>query len=470
MPARAPTRDGTFARSRGAYTARRRAATLERQRAAKRDALAVARAVARVATRRDGATRDARGARDDDDDDDDDDDARDGRGATDAARDDDARDARDDEDARDDARDDADVVAQPEWMWDDAPDDFRERWYARARPRGTRCVVVATRGRTTARSARDGTTLRTFQSGLPGGSARTSRGRSGECFCILDCVFAEDERARNETGGRGKEAATANARGAYHVLDVMAWNGAAMYDCDAEFRFFWAHTRLTEECDACEAPNAALGRDFAFVPTPWYECDVDGVSRAYAGDIGTEIDGLLFYHKEAAYENGATPLVLAWRDAKTSAFFTRDEGAATVLSRAGVVLPGDPTAAQIITLTKSSDGRFFVTGDDEPMVIAAVDAVPRASEKVAAPATLEPGRSGRFLVGPSGFDVDVETAHVRSADLHYLGPKPPKRRGVDRADALSKILFNARARTAPLGIDALLSAAAADAPMTDHAR
>jgi snurportin-1 len=54
--------------------------------------------------------------------------------------------------------------------------------------------------------------------------------------------------------------------------------------------------------------------------------------------------------------------------------------------------------------------------------------------------------------------------------LHYLGPKPPKRRGVDRADALSKILFNARARTAPLGIDALLSAAAADAPMTDHAR
>jgi hypothetical protein len=146
MPARAPTRDGKFARSRGAYTARRRAATLERQRAAKRDALAVARAVARVATRRDGATRDARGARDDDDDDDDDDDARDGRGATDAARDDDARDARDDEDARDDARDDADVVAQPEWMWDNAPDDFRERWYARARPRGTRCVVVATRG------------------------------------------------------------------------------------------------------------------------------------------------------------------------------------------------------------------------------------------------------------------------------------------------------------------------------------
>ena len=425
MPSRALT----------AYTARRRAATLERQRRGKRDALALARAVA-ASTERDD-DRDARG------------DARDDRGAA------------------------RDVVTRPEWMWDDAPDDLRAAWLARPRARGTRCVVVARGGRTTARSARDGETLRTFQSGLPGGSARTTRGRREECFCVLDCVFAEDERARRERGGEATATATATGTGtgtgAYHVLDVMAWNGAAMYDCDAEFRFYWAHTRLTEECDACEAPNAALGRDFAFVPTPWYECDVDGVSRAYAGEIGTEIDGLLFYHKEAAYENGATPLVLAWRDAKTSAFFTRDEGAATVLSRAGVVLPGDPTAAQIITLTKSSDGRFFVTGDDEPMVIAAVDAVPRASEKVASPATLEPGRSGRFLVGPSGFDVDVETARVRSADLHYLGPKPPKRRGVDRADALSKILFNARARTAPLGIDALLSAAAADAAMTDHA-
>ena len=425
MPSRALT----------AYTARRRAATLERQRRGKRDALALARAVA-ASTERDD-DRDARG------------DARDDRGAA------------------------RDVVTRPEWMWDDAPDDFRERrGYARRATRAGRGAWWWRRGgRTTARSARDGDDAADVSIGIAGRErADDVEGGRGECFCILDCVFAEDERARNETGGRGKEAATANARGAYHVLDVMAWNGAAMYDCDAEFRFYWAHTRLTEECDACEAPNAALGRDFAFVPTPWYECDVDGVSRAYAGEIGTEIDGLLFYHKEAAYENGATPLVLAWRDAKTSAFFTRDEGAATVLSRAGVVLPGDPTAAQIITLTKSSDGRFFVTGDDEPMVIAAVDAVPRASEKVAAPATLEPGRSGRFLVGPSGFDVDVETAHVRSADLHYLGPKPPKRRGVDRADALSKILFNARARTAPLGIDALLSAAAADAAMTDHAR
>ena len=118
------------------------------------------------------------------------------------------------------------------------------------------------------------------------------------------------------------------------MLDVVAWNGTSMYDCDAEFRFFWAHTRLTQECDACEPPDPSVGREYAFAPTPWYECDADGVRRAYeARDVGDcEVDGLLFYHKEAAYDVGATPLVLLWRDAKTSSvwipvlFITQQHG------------------------------------------------------------------------------------------------------------------------------------------------
>lgn len=91
----------------------------------------------------------------------------------------------------------------------------------------------------------------------------------------------------------------------------------------------------------CEVLNVVLGRDFVFVSTSWYECDVDGVSRAYAGDIGIEIDGLLFYYKEVVYENGVMLFVLVWCDVKMLVFFMCDEGAATVFSRAGVVFSGD---------------------------------------------------------------------------------------------------------------------------------
>lgn len=457
---RAP-RAGCKSASRASLAAqRRRDNALAAQKSRKRDALAMARAVAVAASERtDGASEVACASAGGDDDGW----TRLGGGEGAAER----RAASGTASARDD------VVTQPEWMWDDAPRDLREKWFVKPRPRGSRCLVVAARGRTTARSARDGSTLSTFQSGLPGGSARTTRGRGGDCFCILDCIFTGDERARKEAGNVNAPSSTTPS-GAYHVLDIVAWNGASMYDCDAEFRFFWARTRLVEECDACEAPNPACGRDFSFVPTPWYECNAEGISQAYAESVsrahGVEIDGLLFYHREAAYETGATPLVLLWRDAKTSAFFDRDEGAASVLSRTGVQLPADASRAQIISLTKSMNGLFFITGDNQPIAIAASSAVRPASERVDPPARLECGRQGRFLVGPAGIDVDIDTAVVRSADLLYLGPKPLARskkndapiRSADRADALSKILFNARARTSPLTIERLIEVASSD--------
>lgn len=252
-----------------------------------------------------------------------------------------------------------------------------------------------------------------------------------------------------------------------------------MYECDVEFRFFWAHTRLTQECEACEAPNMAMGRGFAFVATPWFEATAEGLEAAYAGDVGAELDGLIFYHREAAYETGTTPLVLNWRDARTSAFFNRDEGAPGVLERAGVMMPdaASALAAQIVTLAKSNDGAFFITGDDEPVVIAATGAIPSAPRAHGSPLEMPTNRLGRFLVGPNGFDVDAETAVVRSADVRYLGPKPTASHGfrrtpardppsmpvVDRADLLSKILFNARSRVAPLAVERLLQVAADDA-------
>jgi len=387
----------------------------------------------------------------------------------------DANDANDAKDANDVAPSTSGerALTQPEWMWDDVPSDLNSKWLVRARPRGERVLVVSSRGKTTARG-RDGGTFATFQSALPGGSARTMRGRASDCFCILDCVYAVRENVGAEDADAMDVAVANGGRGTYYVLDVMAWNGAAVYDCDAEFRFFWAHTRLTQECEACERLAGSKTNEFSFASTPWYRADADGVRLAYAENIGVERDGLLFYHKEAHYDVGMTPLVLRWRDASTSAFYLRDEGADDVLARAGVVVTESDPPPQVIALKKSIDGAFFVTGDDPAVVIAACDATPRATPSAPSHVDLAPGRVGRFVVGAGGFVADAATGTVRSADIAYLGPKPRvkthHRHGRlsapssgENAEVLSKILFHARARTpAALTIHRLLDVAASN--------
>lgn len=59
------------------------------------------------------------------------------------------------------------------------------------RPEGQRCLVIAARGTTTARS-RSGALLERFASLLPGGGPG-QRSRE-EDFCILDCVYHEQDR------------------------------------------------------------------------------------------------------------------------------------------------------------------------------------------------------------------------------------------------------------------------------------
>lgn len=59
--------------------------------------------------------------------------------------------------------------------------------YVFARPSGKRCFVVSSNGTTVSR-LRNGCLLHRFPSALPNG-ARTSR--SGQSYCILDCIFHE---------------------------------------------------------------------------------------------------------------------------------------------------------------------------------------------------------------------------------------------------------------------------------------
>ena len=54
------------------------------------------------------------------------------------------------------------------------------------------------------------------------------------------------------------------------MQDMMCWKGYALYDCSAEFRQFWLHTKLAE-CGAGAGQGSC--HRYRFLPLPAYACD-----------------------------------------------------------------------------------------------------------------------------------------------------------------------------------------------------
>lgn len=55
-------------------------------------------------------------------------------------------------------------------------------------------------------------------------------------------------------------------------------------------------------------------------PTPYHECDRQGLAHAYSSPVPFIKDGLLFHLKSAHYQLGPTPLVLLWKDASVARY------------------------------------------------------------------------------------------------------------------------------------------------------
>ncbi|KAI8984666.1 hypothetical protein BDF20DRAFT_834156 [Mycotypha africana] len=184
------------------------------------------------------------------------------------------------------------------------PEDFLENWIMVICPKGKRCLVTSGGGVTIARS-RAGFVIKKFQSLLPNGSShaqqlpiffkRTYRSnRRTSDFCILDCVYDK-------------------VHWTFYVLDIMAWNGHPAYDCDTSFRHFWLQNKI--QPNELSKPNGE-NQFYKFkpiipIPTTELSC-VIGDPAAYLKSIqgmSYDIDGLLFYHRQALYQGGLTPLV-----------------------------------------------------------------------------------------------------------------------------------------------------------------
>ena len=117
---------------------------------------------------------------------------------------------------------------------------------------------------------------------------------------ILDCVFVEHSST-------------------YIITDCMCWGGYDLYTCAAEFRFYWLRTKLQE----CRAESSEED-EFRLEVAPYFDCDRQGLAKAYRAPLPYLRDGLLFYHKQGHYACGHTSLVCLFKDEECTRRFNAD--------------------------------------------------------------------------------------------------------------------------------------------------
>lgn len=297
----------------------------------------------------------------------------------------------------------------PEWMVDVPPHLDRD-WYVFPRPAGKRCFVVSSNGTTVSR-LRNGSVLHHFPSSLPNGARMKGTSGPAIAYCILDCIFHEPDQT-------------------YYVIDMVCWRGYSLYDCTAEFRFFWLNSKLAET-GACNPPSTYHKYRFSVVPI--YDCDEIGLQAAYSGVVPYIKDGLLFYNKHAHYQTGNTPLALVWKDEFCSQYVLDTDS------------KGQIPAQQQVVLELQDDGKV-TTSDDPPVIFGCLDG------EFLQKAGLRTGNLLRFSVRDEG--VRLVDGKLNMGDIHFVG-KVNRARAF--ADSYSKVLFQYAARHTPLRMGDLVT-------------
>uniref|UniRef100_A0ACD5X106 Uncharacterized protein n=1 Tax=Avena sativa TaxID=4498 RepID=A0ACD5X106_AVESA len=299
-------------------------------------------------------------------------------------------------------------IMLPEWMVD-APPHLARDWHVCARPAGKRCLVVSSNGITISR-LRNGTILHRFPSALPNGSKRGISGPASS-YSILDCIFHEPDET-------------------YYIVDMICWRGYSLYDCTAEFRFFWVNSKLTET--SAGDPPSTYHR-YRFTAVPMYESTLEGLQAAYSLTTPYVKDGLLFYNKHAHYESGITPLTLVWKDEACSQYVLDTDS------------EGQVPTEQHVVLELQEDGKL-ITSDDPPIVFGGL------SSDFIQKSNLRPGNLLRFSLRDES--VKLVDGKMEIGELQFAGRLNRSR---TFADSHSKVLFQYAARHAPLRIEDLVA-------------
>lgn len=172
-----------------------------------------------------------------------------------------------------------------EWLELIEQDDLEKNWIMCICPVGKRCLVVASEGNTSVYN-KGGKLIARHSTKLPGGSRDSKIDET-----ILDCIYNEALRT-------------------YFVLDLLQWKlkNHPMTDSETEFRFYWLNCKLDE---TPELSMTSYENPYKFRNLPRLnECSTYAIQRMFEKPYDFEIDGVLFYHKEAHYHHGHTPLSL----------------------------------------------------------------------------------------------------------------------------------------------------------------
>ncbi|KAH8303754.1 hypothetical protein KR018_000307, partial [Drosophila ironensis] len=163
------------------------------------------------------------------------------------------------------------------------PEDLGE-WVLVPCPVGKRCLVYAHNFKTKAYSKR-GNCFREFRSSLPGNS-------SPKQYTLLDCIYVD----------------SANT---FYVLDTISFGPQDLQECEAYFRFYWLRARFQEN----DYRSVSEFNESSFQLVDHHDFDdPEAIQRALEWypcweDNKPPLDGFLFYHKEASYVCGTSPLV-----------------------------------------------------------------------------------------------------------------------------------------------------------------
>ncbi|CAK1544643.1 unnamed protein product [Leptosia nina] len=180
------------------------------------------------------------------------------------------------------------VLMLSEWLVQ-KPNDFETNWYISPCPKGVRVLVIAYQGITKCYT-KFGKFKFECKTGLPGGSPETSGKHES---CVLDCFY----------DSLGQQ---------MYVLDLLAWKTQPMTDGEMEFRQFWLKSYL----DNVEAiKTVSKYNKIVFKLLPMIPCSRNSLNTFLSKYPPCEdpefpcLDGFLFYHKQAHYVSGQTPLV-----------------------------------------------------------------------------------------------------------------------------------------------------------------
>lgn len=182
-------------------------------------------------------------------------------------------------------------LMEAEWLRS-IPEDFERKWLVVPCPVGKRCSLWALDGETHAYT-KQGFFMESFECALPNGFHYS--GAEGSTF--LDAVYVENLST-------------------YFVLDALQWDDYDLRRGSAEFRLFQLNSKFAEYVDSGDVHPRSRSRFQNFVmQLPILPCTPSGVMKALTWsplpNLKMDLDGVLFYHHDAMYRSGSTPLV-AW--------------------------------------------------------------------------------------------------------------------------------------------------------------